>query len=171
MHGADPERGRFRAYLLGAVKHFLSDEADRANALKRGGGQTPLSLDFADGESRCPVAAAPADHDTPERMFERDWALMLLDRVFSRLAAGFAADGKDDEFERLSGFITDVDGRGTYATVAADMGISEGALRMRAHRLRDRYRELLRTEVAETVGDETEVDDELNGLFEALRVP
>lgn len=163
---AEPERGRFRAFLLGSVKHFLSNARDRARAQKRGGDRRRLSLDFAEGESR--LAREPAGHLTPERLFERRWALELLEVVVERLRAEHAAAGKLRQFELLSGALAGDRERLSYAEIAAALGQSEEAARQAASRLRRRYRELLRAEVAATVVGPEEVDDELRRLLTVL---
>lgn len=148
-----------------AVARFASNDRERARAAKRGGGKTPLSLDFASGEQR--YGREPADPWTPERLFERRWALTLLETVLSRLSDEYRQQHKGELFERLRDFITGDAGR-PYAEIAAELGISEGAVKVAVHRLRRRYRETLRQEVAATVSSEQEVHDELNRLFEAL---
>ncbi len=162
---ADSSRGRFRSFLLACVVHFLSNERDRANALKRGGGRTIESIDveWAEGGYRF----EPVEDETPETVFERRWALALLDRVLSSLEAEYERNGNASRFARLKPFLTG-EGDDGYAAAADDIGISEGAAKVAVHRLRRRYRELLRAEVAETVGCEELVDDELRALREAL---
>jgi RNA polymerase sigma factor (sigma-70 family) len=165
LAGAEPERGRFRAFLITAFKNFLVNEGDRARAQKRGGGQTALPLDFRAGDARYDLE--PADEWTPERLFERQWTLTLLEQVLAALRAEFAADGKEPLFDALKGFLTG-DSTASYAEVAPALGMSEGAAKTAAHRLRRRYRQLLRHEVAQTVADPAEVDDEIRSLFESL---
>ncbi len=163
---ADPERGRFRAFLLTALKHFLTNEWDKTQAIKRGGGRVPLSLDFDSGESR--LSLEPADDQTPERIFEREWTITLLDRVLARLRDEQVAAGKGPPFETLKQFLTGGRDEASYADVAGELGMTAGAIKVAAHRLRQRYRELLRAEVAQTVASAEEVDDEIRGLFETL---
>ena len=163
---ADPERGRFRAFLLTALKHFLTNEWEKSRALKRGGGRAPLSLDFDSGESR--LSLEPANDQTPERLFDRQWAITLLDQVLIRLQTERDAAGKGRQFETLKQFLTGGREEASYANVAAELGMSAGAVKVAAHRLRQRYRELLRAEVAQTVAAPEEVDDEIRRLFEAL---
>jgi len=165
LAGLDPARGRFRAFLLAACRHFLANQNDRAQALKRGGGLRPRSLDLADADRR--YAAEPSHEQTPERLFERRWALTLLDRVLQRLRQHYETAGQLVLFERLKGSLageTDV----PHAESAAALNMTEGAVKVAAHRLRQRYRDLLRDEIARTVAEPAEVDDEVRALFAAL---
>ena len=163
---ADRTRGRFRSFLLTAVKHFLANEWDRSRALKRGGGHVPVSIDLVEAE-RWYVPAA-TDEATPERLFERRWALSLLEHVMGKLRAEFDAAGKADQFERLSAFLARESGGERYDAAAAQLGVSSGALRMAVHRLRRRYRELLRMEIAQTVAEPEQTDDEIRFLMATL---
>ena len=160
---ADPARGRFRAFLLASFRNHMRNERARDAALKRGGGVAPLSLDTAAAESRLRID--PAHRATAERLFERDWALTLLDRVLGRVREGYAARGKADVFDALKDTLT---GGGDYAARAKALGMTEGALKVAAHRLRDRYRLALREEVGQTLSDDADVDDEIRTLFRAL---
>ena len=162
---AQQERGRFRSFLLTAFKNFLANQRDKANAGKRGGGRMPLSLDFDAGDSRYNLE--PSHSWTAERLFERQWALTLLDQVLADLRAELVADDKEALFESLKVYLTG-DAAASYAELAPTLGMSEGAVKVAAHRLRQRYRELLRRAVAQTVADAAEVDDEIRRLFEAL---
>jgi RNA polymerase sigma-70 factor (ECF subfamily) len=161
---ADPARGRFRSFLLAACQHFLANEHDRATAQKRGSGRQPLSLDFADADGR--YAREPAHDQTPERLFERRWALTLLEQVLAGLREEYESSGKGRLFEALKGSLGGPEV--PYAAVAADLGLSEGAVKVAAHRLRQRYRDRLRAAIAETVAGEEQVDEELRDLFAAL---
>jgi RNA polymerase sigma factor (sigma-70 family) len=163
---ATPERGKFRAFLLTSIKHFLANEHDRATAQKRGGAARHLSLDFAEGESR--LHCEPAHELTPERRFERQWAMTLLDGVLQRLQAEYAATGKERHFEFLKPALTGDRERLPYDEMAASLEMTEEAARQAATRLRRRYRELLRAAVAETVAGPEEVDDEISSLFAVL---
>ena len=163
---ADRKRGRFRSFLLAAVKHFLSNEWDRANALKRGGGQVPVSIDLVEAEAWHTLAAV--EQATPESLYERRWALSVLENVMSKLRAEFAAAGKANEFGRLSMFLNRDSESAGYETLAEGMGVSAGSLRMSVHRLRRRYRSLLRAEIAESVSGPEEIDDELRFLLLVL---
>lgn len=162
----DPERGSFRAFLLTAVKHFLANEWDRMHALKRGGGQIPVSIDLVANEDW----ASPSiiEHMTPERLFERRWALSVLEHAMSILRAEFDEAGKAQQFEQLSAFLNKDVEPVRYETLAAQVGLSTGALRMAVHRLRQRYRRILREEVAQTVSSPEDVEAELRFLLSAL---
>lgn len=166
LAAASPERGRFRSFLLTSLKNFLNNEWDRANAQKRGGGRERLSLDWETGESR--LSLEPAHANTPEREFERQWALTLLDNVVRRLQDEFAAAGKARHFELLKETLTGDRATVEYSIVAAELSMTEEAVRQAAHRLRKRYRELLREEVAATVENDSEVEDEIGRLLAAL---
>ncbi len=166
LAAASPERGRFRCFLLSSLKNFLLNEWDRATAQKRGGGRERLSLDWETGESR--LSLEPAHSDTPEREFERQWALTLLDNVVRRLQDEFATMGKLRQFELLKETLTGSRAVLDYGVIASELQVSEEAARQAAHRLRKRYREFLREEVAATVEQEDEVEDEIGRLFEAL---
>ena len=149
-----------------SLKNFLANEWDRANAQKRGGGRERLPLDWEVGESR--LSLEPAHTDTPEREFERQWALTLLDNVVRRLQDEFALAGKSRQFELLKETLTGGRASVDYAVLASELSMSEEAARQTAHRLRKRYRELLREEVAATVESEQEVEDEIGRLLAAL---
>ena len=163
---ADRQRGKFRSFLLASLKHFLSNERDYARAQKRGGGQAVISLDFESAESR--YRHEPADTMTPERLFERRWALTLLDRVLNRLHDEYAAAGNLPLFERLKEFLTAEKGATPYRVVARQAGMTEGAVKVAVHRLRKRYRELLEDEITHTVSHVDDVEDELHQLFTSL---
>jgi RNA polymerase sigma factor (sigma-70 family) len=163
---AAPERGRFRSFLLTSLKNFLANEWDRANAQKRGGRRGRLTLDLESGESR--ISLEPAHDLTPERHFERQWASTLLELVVTKLEAEFAAAGKARHFELLKDALTGERRGLPYAEITAELGLSEEAARQAAHRLRQRYRELLRAEVVQTVADPGDVEDEIRRLFETF---
>jgi RNA polymerase sigma factor (sigma-70 family) len=157
-----PTRGRFRSFLLSACQNFLANERERANALKRGGGRV-VSLDDADARYR-----REPDHDeTPERLFERRWALELLDQTLRRLREEYEAGGKARLFDAVKGTLTG-DAAAPYADLAGELGMTEGAVKTAAHRLRGRYAELLREEIGETVETPAEIDDEVRALFRAV---
>lgn len=164
---ADRDKGRFRAFMLTSLKFFLADEADRNRAQKRGGGAV-LSLEMTSGEER--YQREPAHDETPERIFERRWALSVLEIVVDRLRDEFLQHGRLDQFNRLKVFLVDQP-ETPYAALAPEMGISEGALKVAVHRLRKRYRELFRREIAETVATPEEVEAELRYLAAALMRP
>jgi RNA polymerase sigma factor (sigma-70 family) len=164
---ADPERGRFRSFLLTAVARFASKEHERATAKKRGGGRSILPIDFGEGEAR--YQREPADNWTPERIFERRWALTLLDRTLARLRQEHAAADKLDHFEALKVFLTGEAGAPPLRQVAEQLEMTEGAVKVAVHRLRQKYRELLRAEISQTVAAQEDVDNELSLLLTALR--
>lgn len=159
----DPERGRFRVFLMASIRNFLSKERDRAQALKRGGGAELVSLDETDAEGR--YSHEPVEPLTPEQIFERRWALTLLERVVGRLEAELAAAGREREFARLRGFLTGEQPRLPYKDVAAELGLTEAAVKTSVHRLRQRFGSLLRDEIARTVASPQEVDDEVRHLL------
>jgi RNA polymerase sigma-70 factor (ECF subfamily) len=160
------DKGRFRTFLLVALKRFLANEWHRAHAAKRGGCQTRFSLDAELAERRYGVE--PVEKLTADRIYERRWALTLLDTTLARLQQEFAAAGKAEQFERLKGFLTTEADAAAGAKAAAALGMSEGALRVTVHRLRRRFGELFRKEIAHTVAVPAEVDAELRHLMEVL---
>ena len=164
LNRADPEKGRFRSFLLTSLKFFIADEGDRQRAHKRGGGAV-VSLEFPSGEDR--YQREPAHGETPERIFERRWALAVLDRVMERLRNEFVQHGRPEHFERLKVFLLGKSDA-PYAALAREMNTSEGALKVAIHRLRKRYRELFRQEIADTVADPAEVESELRFLATVL---
>ena len=167
LHAADSERGRFRSFLLTAVKRFLSRQRERATAKKRGGGRKHLPLDLESGEAR--YSLEPHHELTPERIFERRWALTLLDRVLALLQDEYQARGKQGLLEKLRPCLTSPADEPQYAGVAAELGMTEGAVKVAVHRMRQRYRELLRQEIAGTVADPADAEDELRHLLSAVR--
>ena len=169
LQSADPERGRFRSFLLTAFQRFLSKERDRERAKKRGGGARPLPLDFEAGERR--YGLEPAHEATAERIYEQRWALTLLDRVFARLRDEFDRAGKQKEFNSFKVYLTGEAGTPSHREAAAELGMTEGAVKVAVHRLRRRYRDLVREEIAQTVAGPEDVDEELRHLFSALRSP
>lgn len=164
---ADRELGRFRTFLLTAVSRYLSKEREKQRTQKRGGGQAMLSLDFDAGELRYQLE--PADEWTPQRLYERRWALTVLDRVLERLGRDYAQEGKGELFSQLKTFLTGESHLPSYAELAGELGLSEGAIKVAVHRLRRRYRELLKEEIAGTVATPEDVADELNCLLAALQ--
>jgi RNA polymerase sigma-70 factor (ECF subfamily) len=166
LQAADPSRGRFRSFLLAALKHFLSNERDRAGAIKRGGRTVVVSLEMENAEGR--YSLEPPDCETPESIYERRWALTLLERTLARLAREAQAAGKHALFGRLEGYLTGEQDSLPYSRLAADLGMSEGAVKVAVHRLRRRFGTLLRGEIGETVSTPAEVDDEIRELFRAL---
>jgi len=166
VKAADRERGRFRSFLLTALKRFLSKEYDRAHAQTRGGKRKPISLDLESGESR--YALEPSHDVTPEAIYQRRWALTVLDRVIVRLRQAYADAGKEKVFDGVKAFLTGETGAPPYEQVARELGMSEGAVKVAVHRLRRRYRDLLRSEIAQTVADPEEVEEELKYLLTVL---
>ena len=165
--GADRSKGRFRTFLLAAMQHFLADEWDRAKAKKRGGGMALLPLSFDTAEQR--YVEEPSDPETPERIFERRWAVALLDTVLSRLRGEYDDQGKGELFAALRPCLVGERTAQPYAQLAEALGSSEPAIKSAVHRLRQRYRQLLRDEVASTVDAGEDVEDELRHLFAVLR--
>jgi RNA polymerase sigma-70 factor (ECF subfamily) len=163
---ADPSRGRFRAFLLTACKRFLVNEWHKARTEKRGGGQISISLDFESGESKYVVVAI--DTLTAERLYERQWALSLLARVMERLKEDYVNKNKALQFEQLKQFISGSKGSAAYRATADALEISEGAIKVDAHRLQGQYRDLLRSEIGQTVGRPEEIEDEIRSLFDIL---
>jgi RNA polymerase sigma-70 factor (ECF subfamily) len=161
-----PKPGKFRSFLLKALKHFIANERARAATQKRGGGRKFLSLGFENAERR--YALEPADAVSPERVFERAWALTILERTTTRLEAELAARGKQKLFDNLKAYIPVQSSSVPYREVAAKLNMTEGAIKTTVHRLRKRCRELLRDEIAQTVTSEEQIDDEIRGLFSAL---
>jgi RNA polymerase sigma-70 factor (ECF subfamily) len=163
---ADPARGRFRSFLLASLKHFLANEWDKAKAQKRGGGQVLIPIDVAAAETS--GGLEPADDLTAEKIFERRWALTLLEQVLRRLRAEYVRDGKENLFEQLKPTLTEASRSVRYAEIATRLGTTEGAVKVAVHRLRQRYREVLRAGIADTVAGPGEVEDEIRNLFAAL---
>ncbi len=163
---AHPDRGRFRAFLLTALQNFLANERDKARAEKRGGGKSVLSLDFDSGESRYQIE--PSHELTPEKLFERRWVLTLLDQVLESLRRELVDEGKESHFEQLKGGIAGEMTSEGYEQAAAALGLTAAAAKQAAYRLRKRYRELFRLEVARTVAEDAEVDDEIGRLLGIL---
>jgi len=166
LDDVEPEAGRFRAFLLVSLKHFLSSERERERALKRGGGKSTISLDAEAAERR--YRLEPVDHLTPEKVFERRWAQTVVDRALARLRELFEIDGKLREFELLRPHLIGDAERGSYREMADELNMSEGTVRVTVYRVRRRYGSLLREEVAQTVADPQEVDRELRDLLLAL---
>jgi RNA polymerase sigma-70 factor (ECF subfamily) len=166
LASADPGRGRFRSFLLTAMKHFLATEWEKARAQKRGGGNTVLSLDLAAAEQRYDLE--PADDSTPEKIFDKQWAIALLDEVVNRLEEEYRQKGKAVLFAALKNTLTGSGESQPYAALATRLGMSEGAAKVAVHRLRRRYRELVRAEIANTVVSPEEVEEEMRHLLQAL---
>ena len=159
----DPSLGRFRVFLRASVKHFLSKEREKGRAWKRGGHTQIVSLDAEEVEGR--YRMEPVDRLTPEEIYERRWALTLLERVLGELRKEFEGESREREFERLKGFLTGEEPRLPYREVAAELSTSEAAVKTSVHRLRQRFGHLLRQEIAETVAGPEDVDDEVRHLL------
>lgn len=166
LRGADPAKGRFRSFLLGAMKHYLLNERRAALTQKRGGQALHLSIDEAEAEGR--YSCEQADHLTPELTYEKRWAEDLLERVLTRLREECDADGRAGRFAVLEVYLVESKGALPCAEAAAQLGISEGAVRSSVHRLRERYRAIFRDEILRTVNDESEVEDEIRHLLAVL---
>jgi len=168
LRTADPGRGRFRSFLLACLRHFLSNQRDREIAIKRGGAYhiVPLEIDSAEGR----YLHEPAEELTPDKIFERRWALTLIERVLSRLRDEHVARGKQKLFEALSGFLTGDSADLSYLDVAQTLGATEGAVKVAVHRLRRRFRDLLTEEVEATVADRHDVEDEIRHLLRSVSV-
>lgn len=162
---ADPQRGRFRAFLLTAFKHFLSKEWEKLKSQKRGSGRAPMPLDFQSADSR--ISIEPASGLTAEQIYDRQWAVTLLGQIMERLENEFVQSGKAKQFAVLKEFIIG-EHSGTYNDAASELNMTEGATKMAASRMRRRYRELLREEIAQAVASPEDVDDEIRRLFESL---
>jgi len=162
----DAGKGKFRAFLLASVKHFLANARDKAHTLKRGGGSIPLSLDWQTADTQFQVAAT--GEPGPDQAFDREWAVALLARVIERLQNECAVDGKANLFEQLKLFLTAGNDEPAQGEVAQALGMEAGAVRVAIHRLRKRYRQLLRDEIAHTLTDQAMVDDEMRALFGAF---
>ena len=165
LAAADREKGRFRTFLLMAVKRFLANEHDRTEAQKRGGGQRIVPLEGLEPETR--YRQEPADTQTPERLFDQQWALTLLDQVLARLQAEMTADGKVALFESIKGHLAGSRDE-SYSATAARLVMTEGAVKVAVHRLRRRYRELLQEEIAHTVAGPEDLEEEIRYLFTCL---
>jgi DNA-directed RNA polymerase specialized sigma24 family protein len=163
---ADRNRGKFRSFLLGSLEHFLAREWTKAHAQKRGGGQAVISLDETNPENR--YLLEPAHELTAEKIYDRRWATTLLGQAMSRLREECVASQKGDLFGKVEGFLSGEKGETSYADVAAALKMSEGAVKVAVHRLRKRYGELVRAEIAQTVATAEEIDEELHYLFTAL---
>ena len=166
LQAVDRSKGRFRSFLLASVKHFLANEWDKARAQKRGGQKVVVPIDGVSAETS--YAVEPVERLTPEKIFERRWALTLLNAVMAELRVEYQREGKTALFEELKPTLTGDGQLPGYAELARRLRTSEGAVKVAAHRLRRRYRELLRAEIAQTVTSPEEVDEEIRALFAAL---
>ncbi|MGB0581725.1 MAG: RNA polymerase sigma factor [Limisphaerales bacterium] len=164
---ADREKGRFRTFMLSAFKHFMAKEWRREQALKRGGDREFISIDGSEAEHR--YGGEMKEDMTPDRIFERKWAITILDRTLSALREEYHDSGREAVFEQLKEIITTGTTGRSYADIADTLDLKEGAVKVAAHRLRQRYRDTLRHEIAQTVGSEDDIDEELNNLSLVLR--
>jgi RNA polymerase sigma factor (sigma-70 family) len=163
---ATPERGRFRTFLLSSLKNFLANDWKRAHRQKRGGDVPTVSIDTALGENR--YVAEPVDTADPEKLYEKRWATTLLDLTLDRLRRDYAVAGRAPLFEELKIFVWGERSDASYAAIAQHLGLTEGAVKVAVHRLRHRFRELLRAQIANTVADERELDEELRHLIAVI---
>jgi RNA polymerase sigma-70 factor (ECF subfamily) len=163
------ERGRFRSFLLVSLKHFVANERDRSRAIRRGGGMTSVPLDDLLHEAERRYSLEPRDSKTPDHLFERQWALTVLAQVQQHLHDEAAASGKLAQFDRLKGLMLGDAGDVGYRTLAAELGMTDGALKVAIHRLRQRFKERLREEIAHTVTHPEDVKEEIRYLMAALR--
>lgn len=162
----EPKPGKFRSFLLTALRHFLADQRDRARAVKRGGGKESLPLDFQTAEGR--YTLEPASDLSPEKAFERSWALTLLEKTMARLEAELAGMNKAELFDSLKVYLCGHTASVPYRDVAAELNMTEGAVKVTVYRLRRRYREMLRDEIAQTVSTPEQIEQEIRDLFAAL---
>jgi len=166
LEGLRSDKGKFRAFLLAALKHFLANEWDRANRQKRGSGITLLSLDWQSADTRYQID--PADNLSPDKLYDRAWAVTLLERVVTRLRQESDSEGKGKLFEQLKPFLMLGKGAIPNAQAAAALDLTEGAVRVAVHRLRRRFRELLRQEIGQTLADPAQTEEEMRALFNAF---
>lgn len=167
LEDVEPSAGRFRSFLLTSLRHFLSHQWEKARAQKRGGGSRTVSLDAADAEVR--YGWEPADRLTPEQVFERRWALTLVERALARLRQESVATNTTQRFEVLKTHLTGEEPHTPYREVATELGLSEGAVKVAVHNLRRKFAQVLRAEIAETVADPAEIDEEMRYLLQAVR--
>jgi RNA polymerase sigma factor (sigma-70 family) len=166
LAGLDSNQGRFRAFLLASLKHFLANEWDRSRRQKRGGGATLLSLDYQGADTRYQID--PPDHLSPDKLYDRAWALTLLEKVITRLREETQAESRAGQFEQLKIYLTVGTNDIPYAEAAAALAMSEGTVRVAVHRLRRRYRELLQQEIVQTLADPAQAEEEMRALMGAF---
>ena len=166
LDAVDPRKGKFRSFLLASLKHYLSNERDRARAQKRGGGQIPISIDEQDAEGR--YRLEPVDQMTPEKLYERRWALTVLDQTLACLRKEYDSSGRSELFNKLKAGLSGEDTGLAHAEIGRQLDMTPGAVKVAAHRLRRRFRKILRAKIAETVSSPDEVEEELRHLFQAL---
>jgi DNA-directed RNA polymerase specialized sigma24 family protein len=167
VEDARRDRGRFRSFLLASLRHFLLNEAQSRRTLKRGGGQVPLSLDLETAEGR--YLREPIDTCTPDTIFDRRWALTVLDRVLLRLRRQAIDAGKTAELDALKACLTGGIPHGSYRALGRELGLTEGAVKVAVHRMKRRFQQLLREEIAQTVLTSDAIDEEIQYLFSALK--
>lgn len=163
----DPSFGKFRSFLLAALKHFLMNQWDKARAQKRGGGKSPLSLDFGEADNR--YRLEPSHARTPELIYEKQWAKTLLERVTDTLRSEYAGRGKAHQFDKLKKFLGGKNSEETLGEAAHQLSMSEVAVKVAVHRMRQKFGELLRLEIENTVSTPEEVDTEIQHLFDVFR--
>lgn len=163
----DGNKGKFRAFLLAAMKHFLANDWDKARAQKRGGGTPFLSLDWQTADTQFQIAADKTPR--PDQAFDREWAMTLLAKVIERLQQECEAEGRSAQFTELKVFLTLDRGDGSYTGVADRLNLDETAVRVAVHRLRKRYRQLLRGEISQTLSEPADLEEEMRALFGAFR--
>ena len=166
FHRIDPQLGKFRSFLLATLKHFLNDERDRAQAQKRGGRRKVLSFNFETAESQYVIE--PTHHLSADKLFERHWALTMLNRTMCRLKEELARENKQNLFALLKTYLTQEEDSVSYRDVAAKLDMTEGSVKGAVYRLRKRYRELLYEEIAQTVATKDQIDQEICDLFTAV---
>lgn len=166
LAAVDQAKGRFRSFMLAALKHFLANERDKQRAQKRGGGCSFVPIDFHNAESHC--SFEPAESLTPEVIFQRRWASALLGEALARLRNEYTATGKAALYEQLKPTLTEGRGSIAYAELAASLGMSQAAVKMAVHRLRQRHRDAIRSEIASTIADPSEIEDELREVLRAF---
>ncbi len=167
LRQVQPKPGKFRSFLLAALKHFVANQYKHIRAKKRGGGRKILSLNYDEAEDR--YALEPATDLSPEKLFEKSWALTILKRTMDRLEAELAAKNRQKLFEHLKAYLTAEQSAIPYHDLADRLNMTEGAIRVAVHRLRKRCKEILRDEVAQTVATPDQIDEEICGLFTALQ--
>jgi RNA polymerase sigma factor (sigma-70 family) len=163
---ADPRKGRFRWFLLAGLKNLLCDERDKARRIKRGGGERVLSLDYQSAEAQYQLE--PVEVNSPDQEFERSWVRALLERASARLQAEYAASGRAQLFEQLTEFRLDAAGQRSYAEAARQLGLTESAVKSAIHRLRQRHGALVRDEIAQTLADPAEIEEEIHYLLRVV---
>ncbi len=166
LEGLSAERGRFRAFLLASLKHFMINEWKKSQRQKRGGGEKLLSLDWSTADTQFQVASTA--EPSPDKAFDREWALALLTKVIERLLSECESDGRGRQFAELKIFLTAGKGALSHAEAAKHLDMEEAAVRVAVHRLRKRYRELLRDEITHTLSDPAQLDEEMRALFGAF---